>query len=236
MKNISIVILFFGLVVSSCGNGAAKYQLSAKEFSDKIKSTPGAPILDVRTPGEYAGGHLENAVNVDWNSSAFDNSLASYDKSKAVFVYCLSGARSASAARHMRQVGFKNVYEMDGGIMKWRAANLPLSSGSATRKSGMTQDQYAAMVKGDASHSIVVIDFYADWCAPCKRMKPYLDEISREMGATVIVKRVNADDNPDLCKSLNVDALPTVKVYKNNALVWSNVGYVEKSEVLKHLK
>ncbi len=59
-----------------------------------------------------------------------------------------------------------------------------------------------------------IIDFYADWCKPCKMMKPYLDEISEEMKDKVVVYRINADDNPELCKDLAVEALPTIFIYK----------------------
>lgn len=63
-------------------------------------------------------------MNVDWNGSTFDSQTAAYDKSKPVFVYRLSGARSASAAKHWRQQGFSQVIEMVGGMMKWRAGEL----------------------------------------------------------------------------------------------------------------
>ncbi len=237
MKFVSFIVAAFSLVVVSCGNGSgtAGSVLSAKEFEQKMRELPNAVILDVRTPGEFNGGHLERAVNVDWNSSSFDQNTARFDKSAPVMVYCLSGARSASAARHMRQIGFKNVLEMDGGVMKWRAASLPLTTASVAKKTGMTGAQFRQVVQGDGQH-IVLVDFYADWCAPCKKMKPYLDEISKDMAASVKVVRINADENMDLCKELKVDALPVLSVYKNGTLSWSNVGFVEKAEVLKHLK
>jgi thioredoxin-like negative regulator of GroEL len=82
----------------------------------------------------------------------------------------------------------------------------------------------------------VLIDFYADWCAPCKKMKPYLDEIAKDMVGTVILITINADENRQLCKDLKIDALPVLQIYKNKCIVWTNTGYISKEEVIKRLK
>lgn len=81
----------------------------------------------------------------------------------------------------------------------------------------------------------MLVDFYADWCAPCNKMKPYLDEISNDMAEKVVVVRIYADDNKQLCKELKVDALPVLQLYKNKALTWTNTGYITKEEVLKQI-
>jgi thioredoxin len=86
------------------------------------------------------------------------------------------------------------------------------------------------------SDKIVLVDFYADWCAPCKKMKPYLLEIEKEMSANVILVRINADDNQALCKELKIDALPVIQVYQKNQLTWNQTGFVDKATVLQHLK
>ena len=65
------------------------------------------------------------------------------------------------------------------------------------------------------SETPTLVDFFAEWCGPCKEMKPYLDEISTEMKDKIIVIRINADDNQTLCKALQIDALPTLQLYKN---------------------
>jgi thioredoxin 1 len=224
------------LIFSGCMNGQSKpevnYNLSAAEFSDKINELPGAPILDVRTPEEFGKGHLISALNFNWNGKFFDQQIANLDKSKPVFVYCLSGGRSSSAAKKMRSAGFNQVYELDGGIMKWRGANLPEASENRTMSKGMSRQQYDDLLN---SNKLVLIDFYADWCAPCKKMKPYLEEISKDMSATVEVIRINADDNQALCKELNIDALPVLQLFKGKNLIWNHTGFIEKSEVIKQL-
>jgi thioredoxin 1 len=234
-KLFSIALL--AILFNSCSNGQSnttiKKNLSATEFAEKIKEMPTATIIDVRTPDEFSKGHLVNANNYNWNGNEFDKQIAPLDKSKPVFVYCLSGGRSSSAASKMRSEGFKNVYELDGGIMKWRGANLPETTDNTKTSNGMTRQQFEALLNSD---KFVLVDFYADWCAPCKKMKPYLDEISKDMADKVVVIRINADDNQTLCKELKIGALPVLQLYKNKTLTWINNGFIEKSEVVKKIQ
>ncbi|MBS1781871.1 MAG: thioredoxin [Bacteroidetes bacterium] len=236
LRNFLSIQLVLLLLLSSCTNVQSQNSntnLSATQFAEKIKELPNAPILDVRTPDEYSKGHLANSLNYDWNGDNFDQEIAKLDKTKPVLVYCLSGGRSSSAARSMRKMGFTQVFEMDGGIMKWRGANLPETTDTKVAANGMSLAQFQQLL---ATDKVVLIDFYADWCAPCKKMKPYLDEISRDMNATVIVTRINADDNQQLCKELHIDALPVLQVYKKGKLTWNNSGFIEKAAVVEKLK
>lgn len=224
------------ILFNSCTNGQTQTtntNLSATEFSDKIKQLPTSHVVDVRTPEEFEKGHLQNAKNYDWNGNDFQKQISTLDKSKPVFVYCLSGGRSSSAANQMRSDGFKEVYELSGGIMKWRAANLPETTANTTASTGMSKQQFDALTNSD---KLVLIDFYADWCAPCKKMKPYLDEISKDMADKVVVIRINADDNQQLCKDLKIDALPVLQLYKNKTMTWTNTGFIDKAEVVKQLQ
>ena len=127
-------------------------------------------------------------------------------------------------------MGFKNVYEMQGGMMKWRNASLPEIKASTS--AGMSLAQYNEMLKSDTA---VLVDFYAEWCAPCKKIEPYLKKMASEMYDTVKIVRINVDENTELCKELNVSALPVLKLYKNNKLVWENLGFVTEDEVRKQI-
>jgi thioredoxin len=235
-KYLSIILVTVAIIFNSCTNGQSSPSnpsVSAVEFSKKIAELPGAPIIDVRTPGEFSQGHLKNAINYDISTSGFETKIASLDKSKPVLVYCLSGSRSTYAVSYMKSNGFIEVYEMNGGMMKWRAANLPETTDVAAASTGMTRQQFDNLLVTD---KLVLVDYYADWCAPCKKMKPYLDEISRDMADKVVVVRINADDSRALCKELKIEAIPVLQIYKNKTLIWSNTGFIEKEEVIKQLK
>ena len=210
----------------------SKTSLSATEFSEKIKTQTSAQIVDVRTPEEFSKGHLQNAKNFDWNGDDFEKQIVAIDKSKPVFVYCLGGPRSSAAASLMRSGGFKEVYELNGGILKWRGANLPETTDNNVVSNEMTKQQFDEQLNSD---KLVLVDFYADWCGPCKRIKPYLEEISKDMADKVTVIRINADNNKGLLKELKIDALPVLQLYKNKTLNWTNIGFIDKAEVIAQI-
>jgi len=108
--------------------------------------------------------------------------------------------RSRNAAEKMRKAGFENIIEMPGGMMEWRANNLPEEK-MELKGNGMNVEQYEALLKQD---KLVLVDFFAEWCAPCKKMKPYLEKISLEMAEKVSLVRIDADAHAELCKNLNV--------------------------------
>jgi thioredoxin len=229
----NIIVVFFLIVLTGCGkaqNGKNESSLPATEFSKKLDQTKDAQLVDVRTPGEFRNGHLKNAMNIDWNADDFTEKVKVLDKEKPVFLYCMSGPRSTAAAAKLQEMGFKNVYEMQGGMMKWRNANLPEIKVSTS--AGMGLAQYNEILK---SETPVLVDFYAEWCAPCKKMEPYLTKMSSEMPDKVKIIRINADENTELCKELNVSALPVLKLYKKEKLVWDNLGFVTEDEVRKRI-
>ncbi|SDH69460.1 thioredoxin [Chryseobacterium taeanense] len=229
----NIIVVFFLIVLTGCSkaqNGKNESSLPATEFSKKLDQTKDAQLVDVRTPGEFRNGHLKNAMNIDWNADDFTEKAKVLDKEKPVFLYCMSGPRSTAAAAKLQEMGFKNVYEMQGGMMKWRNANLPEIKVSTS--AGMSLAQYNEILK---SETPVLVDFYAEWCAPCKKMEPYLKKMSSEMPDKVKIIRINADENTELCKELNVSALPVLKLYKKEKLVWNNLGFVTEDEVRKRI-
>ncbi|HEY82582.1 MAG TPA: rhodanese-like domain-containing protein [Dehalococcoidia bacterium] len=83
-------------------------------------------ILDVRTPEEYASGHIERAVNLDYYSETFKEELDKLDKDKVYLIYCRSGNRSGKALAIMEELGFREVYNMRGGMIRWEAVGMPV--------------------------------------------------------------------------------------------------------------
>ncbi len=202
--------------------------LDPKAFEEKLKMTIPNQLVDVRTPGEFSGGRIDGALNLDWNGYEFKDQAATLDKNIPVFVYCLSGGRSAAAADYLRDEGFKNVYELNGGMMKWRAEKLPEVQAMISN-GGMSIETFKESINVD---KIVLVDFYAEWCAPCKKMKPELEAIGEEMKDKLLVLRIDVDQNRTLSEELGISALPVVQIYKKNELKWTNKGYTDK-ETLK---
>jgi len=86
-------------------------------------------VLDVRTPEEFAEGHLEGAVLVDFYAADFAEQLAALDTDVPYLVYCRSGNRSGQALGVMEQLGFTSAVDVDGGIVAWADAGLPVTTG-----------------------------------------------------------------------------------------------------------
>ena len=93
----------------------------------QVVADPEIVVLDVRTPVEYADGHVEGAVNVDVSSPTFTDEIASLDKYATYVVYCRSGNRSADAAGQMAEAGFTAVYDVDAGLATLSSAGVPLT-------------------------------------------------------------------------------------------------------------
>jgi rhodanese-related sulfurtransferase len=90
------------------------------------QQNPDFVIIDVRTPEEFAQGHLENAANINYNSTDFSDEIKTLDKNRTYLIYCLSGARSSQALGLMAVLQFAEVYSISGGITAWQAAGLPV--------------------------------------------------------------------------------------------------------------
>ncbi|HRP53425.1 MAG TPA: thioredoxin domain-containing protein [Fluviicola sp.] len=239
MKLLNFALLGF-LFLSACAQSESKTaetsattqvkNLSAQLFSNLMQDKVNYQLIDVRTPDEFSLAHIENAQNIDWNGTSFDQEIAKLDKKKPVFVYCLSGARSAAAANKFLTNGFNEIYQLDGGILQWTHAKLPTIEGGQKPSQELTMTQYNQLL---LSEKAVLVDFYAPWCAPCKKMEPALREIAEEMGDKVKVIRINIDENPTLTKELKISAIPLLHVYKNQKLTWTKNSLASKEEMIE---
>jgi rhodanese-related sulfurtransferase len=94
--------------------------------NDFLKGTGGFQLIDIRTPEEYRSGHLKGAQLIDFYAADFYPKLEKLDKNQPVLIYCRSANRSGQAVMKMKQMGFKQVYNMKGGINAWIGAGYPV--------------------------------------------------------------------------------------------------------------
>ena len=124
-----LVLLIAGLLaLAGCSSSSAVSTVNAQDFATTI-ATSGVVILDVRTPGEFAAGHIAGAINIDVESGNFESDIAGLDKNTTYAVYCHSGRRSGIATNTMADQGFTHLYNLDGGIGAWTAAGQQLVMG-----------------------------------------------------------------------------------------------------------
>lgn len=131
MRRLTALVLALAVTVAACGTVAeGTVTLVDAEASEQlIESTKDLVVLDVRTPEEVAAGALPGAINIDLSSPDFTRQMAELDRDVPYFVYCRSGNRSAQAVKIMQDLGFGEIYELDGGILDWAEAGGPLTVG-----------------------------------------------------------------------------------------------------------
>jgi len=101
--------------------------VKAGEFdARRTADTNSTVVLDVRTKEEYRAGHIPGSVLIDFTADDFEQNVAKLDKDKTYLVHCASGGRSARACKKMEQLGFKKLYNLEGGMAAWEKAGKPV--------------------------------------------------------------------------------------------------------------
>ena len=127
------LLLVTALVYGCTGQTGAPDQVledigdqEALELIQRNQGNPDFVIIDIRTPEEVSEGYIENAVNIDFYADIFKEDLDKLDKNKTYLIYCRSGNRSGQAMPIMKDLGFKEVYNLSIGIKGWIAEGLPV--------------------------------------------------------------------------------------------------------------
>ncbi|MBT8377025.1 MAG: rhodanese-like domain-containing protein [Bacteroidia bacterium] len=120
-KLLGITLALFVFLTTSCNDQSKDTNtlITADEMLD-ILQIEDAQLVDVRTPEEFNKAHIKDAQNIDYNSPTFDEDISKIDKTKPVIVYCKSGNRSAKCSKKLQKAGFTKVYDLQGGISKWK--------------------------------------------------------------------------------------------------------------------
>ena len=138
-KNILVIILIFIAIQCAVNpTDSRKKTVDQEQIIENIstadayqmivdnKTNNNFIIIDVRTPGEFSNGHIENALNIDYYADNFENDLNTLDKSLVYLIYCRSGGRSGQALNQMEELKFNTVYNMLGGMNQWTALEYPV--------------------------------------------------------------------------------------------------------------
>lgn len=117
-------LVFIGVLVtlSSCidNSKSSTVQLISSDEANSLLAIEEVQLVDVRSATEFTKEHIPNSQNIDVLSPSFDDDIKLLDKSKPVMVYCKSGNRSAKCSKKLQAAGFVKIYDLEGGISKWK--------------------------------------------------------------------------------------------------------------------
>ena len=98
---------------------------------------------------------------------------------------------------------------------------------------GMTVEDYNKLLKSDKK---VLINFYAEWCAPCKKMEPYIAKMQKEDNKDVVIIRLDADKNKTLMDAMKISELPTLFLYDKAEKKWQHSGFISEEDLRKQIQ
>ena len=132
----------------------------ASALIQENQDNPDFVIIDVRTPEEFAEGHIKDAINIDFYSETFEDELDILDKNKTYLIYCRSGRRSASALAIMEELNFREAHNMTGGMIQWEAEGFPTIQQTTTQtiKDITAQEAFTLFQQNQNNPDFVIID------------------------------------------------------------------------------
>ncbi len=128
MSKLSVILtVVIGLSFFNCKQSSAQQStlLEPQEFREFISNND-VLLIDVRTHGEFSSGHIENAININFLSSEFDDEINKLDTTKTLVIYCRSGNRSGKSTSKLVKAGFKDIYDLKGGVLNWQNSGQKL--------------------------------------------------------------------------------------------------------------
>lgn len=197
----------------------------------KLITSGNGVILDVRTPHEYSRGHIEGSTLINVSDQEFVNKINLLQKDKPVYIYCLTGARSASAANYMAKMGFDELYNLQRGIMNWSQNGLPIATSKVSVETTSKQYSVSDFEQLINSKSVVLIDFHAVWCAPCKNMSPIIDKLKEEFDGKAVVEKIDIEVNKTISDAYKIQSVPGFILFKEGKQIWAHKGMISHSEL-----
>lgn len=120
MKKLLLATCVGFLFIACNSQETEHYKVLAADHYEEVVTDTNVQIIDVRTAGEFADGHVKGAENADIQDKDFERIVSELDKDKPVYIYCRSGVRSAKAGKALEEMGFKEIYDLKGGILAWK--------------------------------------------------------------------------------------------------------------------
>lgn len=234
MKIFILNMLFLFTVITAFSQPESVNDISSSQFAE-LMTDSGYTLVDIRTKQEYKSGYIKGAKNINFYSLNFIGNMSLILKDLPVMIYCNTGYRSRIAANKLAKRGYKSVYNLKNGIMEWNLQGYDIKVSDnyvADDTHKVDNDEFIQITK---SGTLVLFDFYAPWCAPCREMMPVIDAVSDDYKHKLSVVKVNADVSRKLIKRLNITSVPCLRVYRGEVMLFEHYGKMKKAELCKVL-
>ncbi len=235
MNRISLSLVLAAIITTACAQETEYKNLGSYDFRKRLKTKPGS-LLDVRTPSEFANGHIAGAGQLNYYALDFKQKLLLLPKDQPVYLYCNTGWRSKRAAQILSDNEYSRVYNLEKGIMEWNLEDLPVviePNAQPDAVDKMEPDEFYALIQSDKP---VFVDFYAPWCAPCRKMLPIIDSLHSEYKDKITIVKINVDASKKLVKELQLGSVPFLAMYHHGNIKFDHHGMLTRIEIEKLLK
>tara|TARA_E500000081_G_scaffold67315_1_gene69317 strand:- start:2325 stop:3029 length:705 start_codon:yes stop_codon:yes gene_type:complete len=228
------LLLFFILILSiSCGDkNTLIYEKIDILSLDKILNDKDIIVLDVRTSEEINAGYIPNSTFIDYYDNNFENKINLIDRSKKIYILCKSGGRSVKAVEILSKKGFRNVYNLEGGFMRWKANKMPydinLVNNDSSNSVLISEISLDSLIKNN-SNTLIYIS--TKWCFPCKKMEPTIDKLIADNSSLKVIK-IDLDANIYAQERFDIKSLPALVLYENNSVVWRKNGIIAYDDLI----
>jgi rhodanese-related sulfurtransferase/glutaredoxin-related protein len=212
-------ILINAFVFGQPAKQEALLPLTVDSFAAKINRQVKPQIIDARKPEEFAINHINGAVNVDQFAGNYAGQLTQFDKQQPVFIYAIQNYRPGILAKELRELGYKEVYELKAGIANWIGGGNPYYS---SVKNNISLADYR---KNITTNKLVLVDIGTKYCGTCVKVKQLVDSLKQGNDLSYKIEEIDLYYNPELVAGLKeIEAVPTVLLYKDGKVIWKRTG------------
>ena len=203
----------------------------------KFSNFDNVTLLDVRTDEEIENGCLFNSTHIDYYDENFLYKINLLNKNKPIYIYCKVGGRSSKAAEKILNAGFKNVYNLQGGFLKWSNYKFPVQiNNKLSVRSSNQKYRFHNLDSLKANNNNILIYISTKWCAPCREMSPLIDKLENEFSEKLEIVKFDLDENNFLNQTYNISSIPMFVLYQNSEEVWRKNGIIAYDEIVRKIK
>lgn len=219
VKKISLIAVL--LLMAACSQDG-KTTLTIDEFKSEIEKG-GSQVVDLRSESAYKSSHIPGAMSVTGSTAEIVAKETYADM--PLYLYNENGEGMDELVNKLRKGGFKKVYGLKEGINAWK------KQGFSLEELKIFENDTIAFEKAILGSKLVMVDFNAEWCRPCKMLDPIVKKLRETRAKDAIVYSIDTDKNPVLAQQYKAESIPLLVFLKNGQEIGRSVGLISESKL-----